>query len=167
MKNRLAVFLFMLGILLIQETTAQKKKIYNPRANANEQISDAINKARIEKKHVLVMVGGNWCSWCVKFDKFVTGDYAVSEYLDQHYILVHVNYSKENHNYRTLQELGFPQRFGFPVFVVLDEKGQRLHTQNSVYLEKDGGYDEEAVLNFLKHWSNDALNPANYEKDKN
>ena len=49
---------------------------------------------------------------------------------------------------------GYAQRFGFPVFIILDGKGGRVHTQNSAYLE-DGkkSYDPEKVLDFLEQWS--------------
>ena len=60
-------------------------------------------------------------------------------------------------------QLGYPQRFGFPVFIVLNEKGERIHLQNSEYLE-DGkkSYSHEKVLAFLEMWTPRALNPAMY-----
>ena len=62
-----------------------------------------------------------------------------------------------------LARLNFPQRFGFPVFVILDGKGNRIHTQNSAFLEKGESYDRDHVLRFFKNWSPAALNPANYK----
>ena len=61
-------------------------------------------------------------------------------------------------NSKTLAKLGFPQRFGFPVFIILNEKGERIHTQSSEYLE-DGksSYDKKKVMGFLQMWSPDAL----------
>ena len=73
---------------------------------------------------------------------------------------LHVNNSKENKNAATLARLGHPDRFGFPVLVILDDKGQRLHTQDSGLLEKDGGHDPEAVYRFLYLWRPDALHSA-------
>ncbi len=80
------------------------------------------------------------------------------------YVIVHVNYSKENENEALLAELGYPQRFGFPVFIVLDDKGTRLHTQNSGYLEEGKGHSKEKVMEFFKNWSPEALDPKSYEK---
>ena len=48
-------------------------------------------------------------------------------------------------------------RFGFPVFVILNEKGERVHTQNSAYLEKGEGYSEKEVVSFLNLWNKKAV----------
>ncbi|MEZ5199543.1 MAG: hypothetical protein R2764_25155 [Bacteroidales bacterium] len=79
------------------------------------------------------------------------------------YIFQLLNYSKENKNLDILAGLEYPQRFGFPVIVILDSEGNRLHTQNSAYLEKEKSYDEKLMVEFLKQWSPAALNPENYK----
>jgi hypothetical protein len=81
-------------------------------------------------------------------------------------VVLHVNYSPENRNEKVLAKLGYPQRFGFPVFVILDAKGDRLHTQNSGYLEEGQGHSPKLVAEFLKQWSPGALDPANYKDGK-
>jgi len=48
-------------------------------------------------------------------------------------------------------------RFGFPVFVVLDEKGKVIHIQDSSFLEEGQGYDREKVLRFFKNWTPKAM----------
>jgi len=73
-----------------------------------------------------------------------------------------LNHSRENKNLDLLADFKYPQRFGFPVLLVLDSDGHLLHTQNTVFLEKEKSYDEKTVLNFLKHWSPAALDPNNY-----
>ena len=51
-----------------------------------------------------------------------------------------------------------PARFGFPVFVILDNEGNYLHTQNSSYLEEGKGYDVKKVVDFLSKWTKKSLN---------
>jgi len=78
-------------------------------------------------------------------------------------VVVKVNYSPESKNEELLAKLDFPQRFGFPVFVILDAKGDRIHTQNTAFLEEDGSYSKKKVMQFFKQWSPAALDPDNYK----
>lgn len=139
------------------------QKIYHPKEDAAKMIKNAVNKAKKENKHVLIQAGGNWCGWCILFDKTVRETPALKKALQDNYVTYHLNYSKENTNKAAFKSLGFPQRFGFPVFIILDGDGNRIHTQNSVYLEKGKGYDTERVIDFLNHWSYKALNPDSYQ----
>ena len=141
--------------------------LYHPEADAKAEIAAAVKKAGKEHKNVLLQIGGNWCSWCLRFNKLVTGTDSLNNYQNANYVVVHVNYSKENMNERLLAELGYPQRFGFPVFIILDDKGNRLHTQNSGYLEEGKGYSGTKVLEFFQNWAPAALDPKSYtEKTK-
>ncbi len=154
------LILFFLTISLLSQ--AQESPIYNPNADAKADIEKAVNLAKAEGKHVFLQIGGNWCVWCRRFHQFTENDAAISQYVADNYVVVKVNYSKENKNLDLLQELGYPQRFGFPVFVVLNADGERIHTQNSAYLEEDGGYSQSKVLSFFKQWSPAALDPSLY-----
>jgi thioredoxin-related protein len=139
-------------------------KLYNPAADAKAEIAEAVKKAAQEHKNVLLQIGGNWCIWCIRFNDLVTHDADLNKYVRANYVIVHVNYSKENTNDKIMADLGYPQRFGFPVFVVLDSKGNRIHTQNSEYLEDGKGHSKEKVLEFFQNWSPEAIDPKTYDK---
>ena len=49
-------------------------------------------------------------------------------------------------------------RFGFPMFVVLDEDGRVIHIQDSSFLEEGQGYNQEKVLRFFKNWTPKVVN---------
>ncbi len=150
--------------LLISATTfAQEVKLYNPAANAAADIKAAVAKARAENKYVLIQAGGNWCTWCIEFARFAKADQKIDSVIKASYVWYHLNYSQENQNKAVFKDLGYPQRFGFPTFIILDGNGDRLHTQNSEYLE-DGkkSYEKNKVQAFLEMWSPKALNPAMY-----
>ncbi|HKJ44030.1 MAG TPA: thioredoxin family protein [Sunxiuqinia sp.] len=153
-------------ILIICTTTlfAKGVHIYNPNADAESAIQKAVKEAKTEGKFVFLEIGGNWCPWCVKFHHFVDDNQEIKNYVDQNFVVVNVNYSKENKNLEVLKELGFPQRFGFPVFVVLNDEGNNIHIQNSAYLEDGDGYSPQKVLTFFKQWSPAALDSKNYGK---
>ena len=160
MKQFLTLLFFAISLV----AQAQVEPIYNPEADAQTDINTAVEQAAKEGKHVFLQIGGNWCVWCHRFHQFINDDAEISEYVTANFVVVNVNYSKENKNEKVLKDLGFPQRFGFPVFVILDAKGSRIHTQNSAYLEAEGGYDKSKVLGFFKQWSPAALDPKTYEK---
>jgi thioredoxin-related protein len=161
--KKIIAFLFLLNLsfcLVAQD----KPKIYNPQANAASDIAAAVTLADSLGKHVFLQIGGNWCPWCIKFNKFCLNDAEIDSLFRSDYVVVHVNYSSENKNLDVMKTLGYPQRFGFPVFVILDGKGNRLHTQDSGLLEKGDSYDRNKILTFLQNWSPKALKPENYSK---
>ena len=161
MKTLLAILL-QLVFFTSMNGQEDNPQIYNPNAVAGAEIKAAAIKAKSEGKHVLLQIGGNWCPWCIRFHKFVHDDTQIDSLLKADYIFQLVNYSKENKNMDILAQLGYPQRFGFPGLIILDGNGNRLHTQNSAYLEKEKSYDREKVLEFLKHWAPAAIKPENY-----
>ena len=165
MKKLILVFVatFMLANVAAQE---KETKLYNPEADAKVDIKKAIAKAKKEGKHVLLQVGGNWCGWCILFDKKVKANDTLSVPLKSNYVSYHLNYSQENMNEDVLAKIGYPQRFGFPVFVILDGNGKRLHTQNSAYLEEGRGHSTRKVLDFFNAWSPKAIDPASYKPRK-
>lgn len=139
-------------------------KLYDPSANVEKDVTAAIAKAKKEKKHVLIIIGGNWCSWCFKFHWFVHNDSSLNKMQETNYVVYHLNYSKENKNLPYLKKLGYPQRFGFPVFIILDSNGNQIHTQDSGLLEKGSSYDPEKVKTFFYNWSPAAFNDSLYKE---
>ncbi len=147
-----------------QVNAQEKAAICHPERNAFEQVKQAEITAKKEGKHVFLIIGGNWCRWCRMFDTFSKAELSVDSAFNVNYVVEHINYSKENKNDSLMQLLEFPQRFGFPVFVIIDTNGKRLHTQSTGYLEQGEGYDKEKVIEFLNQWTPEAMNPANYKK---
>ena len=131
----------------------------------SSKFPEAVKEAKEENKNVFIEIGGNWCIWCARFNDFITKDEKIDSLVKADYVVYHMNYSKENFNARLLAKYGYPQRFGFPVFLVLDENGRLIQTQNSWYLE-DGkkSYDHDKVIEFFTDWSPSALDPKQYKE---
>ena len=140
--------------------------IYDPTVDAQQAIKKAVSQAKKEHKNVLLQIGGNWCIWCTRFHNFVAANDTLKNLQESYFVTVHVNYSPDNKNEKVLAGLDYPQRFGFPVFVVLDENGNRIHTQNSGYLEEGKGYNSGKIREFFGQWSPAAIDPATYRKDE-
>ena len=158
------IFSLLFLIIILKNSFAQQTKIYDPWADAPKDIAAAIKKAKAENKYVLIQAGGNWCGWCIEFDRFSKADANIDSVIKASYVVYHLNYSTDNINKKTFATYGYPQRFGFPVFIILDANGNRLHTQTSEYLE-DGkkSYNKNKVQSFLELWSPRALNPKMYD----
>lgn len=162
--SNMKLITILLFLVFVQLSFSQAPKVYDPSADAKFAIKKAVTEADSLKKHVLVIVGGNWCPWCLKLNKFLFEDEVLDSIVKVNYIVVKVNYSKENMNLDILKSLDFPQRFGFPVLLVLNTAGARIHTQDSGFLESDETYDRKKMTSFLNNWSFHALMPENYVK---
>ena len=158
-------FLISLVLLIsLKSFAGDTAKLYNPSANVKKDVADAGAKAKKKRKNVLLEVGGNWCIWWYRYDGFVKADTALNRITNENYVVYHLNFSPENKNLDYLKSLGFRQRFGFPVFFVLDAAGNRLHTQDSGLLEKEKSYDKSKVKTFLQAWSPKALDAKSYKE---
>ena len=165
-KLALVLFAFIaISVSAVAQDNQPAKKepvtIYNPKANAKADIDAAVAKAKKAGKHVFIQVGGNWCSWCILFHKMVDATPELKDYLNNNYETVLVNWSPENKNEAVLKKLGYPGRFGYPVFLILDGNGKLIHTQNSAYLEEGNGHSVKKITEFLKNWNYAALQPEN------
>jgi len=138
-------------------------KIYDPEADAAIEVKMAVTNAKSMEKNVLVMIGFNECPWCIKLNKYVLEDPQIDSLINANYIWIKVNYSKENKNLDIMKDLDFPQRMGFPVIVILNKQGNRIHTQNTWYLEEGKSYDKKKLMNFLKEWNVDAMKESSYK----
>ncbi len=159
------ILLFVATLFVCLNAHAQSKDtahLYNVNDNAEKEIAVAIKKAKAEHKFVLVQGGGNWCSWCKRFSITVANDAKLDSIVNADFVVYHLNYSQENKNEKVYAKYGYPQRFGFPVFIIIDDKGNRIHTQNSEYLEEGKGYDKDKIADFFEAWSPAALDPKNY-----
>lgn len=131
--------------------------LYDPDADARADIKKAIIKAKKEHKNIMLQIGGNWCIWCIRFHHLLETNDTLNTLLNNHFVFVPVNYDQHNKNDALWAELGYPQRFGFPVFVILDENGKEIHIQNSAYLEEGRGHSPAKVAGFLKYWTPEAV----------
>ncbi len=169
MSKTFHTVLLSLALSLTVTVNAQTtlKKVYDENINPVEQIDQAVAKAKTFGKFVVCQVGGNWCPWCLRFANFISADTAISNVIDKNFVYIHVNYNPRKSEgaekamlaKRMLERLNSPARFGFPVFVVLDDEGKVIHIQDSSFLEEGSGYSQEKVLRFFNSWTPRAVKP--------
>ena len=152
------VLLLLMTVIFALNIHAQLPKVYNENINQMTQIDEAISKAKQANKFVVCQLGGNRCPWCLRFADFITKDAAISKIIADNYVYIHVNYHpRKSAPEGMLKRLGYPQRFGFPVFVILNGDGKVVHIQDSSLLEEGQGYSPKKVLSFFKHWTPNAV----------
>lgn len=161
MKRHLLVTAIAALLALTASAQSDLKKIYDENTDPVEQIDKAVRQAKKEGKFVISQVGGNWCRWCLMFADFVEKDAELTQFIDENFVFIHSNYNpRERAGEKTLEmlkKLGNPERFGFPVFVVMDQTGKVIHTQDSSFLEEGNGYSRDKVVRFFQNWTPEAV----------
>jgi thioredoxin-related protein len=124
---------------------------YDPHRNAARDIQDAVAEARRTGKRVLLEVGGEWCGWCHRMDRYFEESPKLLELRERNFITVKINFSPANENKKVLS--AYPEIQGYPHIFVLDNDGKFLHSQNTGELESGKSYDLERFIAFLKKWA--------------
>jgi thioredoxin-related protein len=117
-----------------------------------DAVMDLNHAAKIaDGKKILVIAGGEWCSWCHILNKFIHSNTEVSKLLYETFVVLKVNYSEENMNQEFFEK--YPKIKGYPAFIILDSNKQYLASQDTSKLELGKSYSKDAMLSFLKKWN--------------
>jgi thiol:disulfide interchange protein len=133
------------------ESSPYTVNVYDPKRVAEDDLNATVVKAKAERKHILIHVGGDWCGWCKLMTKYFHENEKVAESLSKNFLIMKVNYSEENRNEGFLGK--YPKIHGYPHLFVVDSSGKLLHSQNTADLEEGKGYNESKVLAFLSKWA--------------
>ncbi len=123
---------------------------YGEDRSVEEDLKMTIARASLEKKRILLQVGGDWCGWCKLLTAFVEKNEPVRASLDRNYLLMKVTYTPKQPNEAFLSE--YPKIKGYPHLFVLDADGKLLHSQDTEPLEEGNGYNLDRLLAFLDEW---------------
>ncbi len=157
---RIAVSLLLFGLCVpvaVAQQHAAARDTYrpvtrfDPARDAARDINDAVIEAERTGKRILLDVGGDWCIWCRRLDSLFVRRPDLEKFMDANYVVVKVNYSKENKNEMVLSR--YPKVAGYPHYFVLASDGSLLHSQDTGALEAGKGHDPEKVMAFLKAWA--------------
>lgn len=136
------------------EEKAKLPKPYDSKADAQADINKLVAQAKKEGKNIMIQAGGNWCIWCLRFNQYVQTTPELKKIVDKNYLYYHLNYSPDNKNEKVFSQYGNPgEKFGYPVFIVLDKTGKMIHVQQSDVLEEGKGYSLEKTKTFFNQWA--------------
>jgi thioredoxin-related protein len=157
--KKITLFVLALFLLGVSASYSQNKDSSGTKSagrfdvtrDPESDLAKAINEARHSNKKILIDVGGEWCIWCRKLDKFFEENSDAAKYMHKHFVVMKVNYSKENKNEKFLSK--YPKITGYPHIFILDKKGALLKSKDTGELESGDHHDKGKVLAFLKEWA--------------
>ena len=153
-KSLLPVLFILLSSLSIaqQPNSLESERVkFDPSRNPKSDLKNAIALAEATNKRIILDVGGEWCIWCHRLDKFFEENADIKNFMKENFVVVKVNYSPENKNEKFLSK--YPKIPGYPHLFVLDKNGKFLHSQDTGKLESGKGYSKDSVMTFLKTWA--------------
>lgn len=155
MKHIVGFLFFLLSIIPLMAQATDSLPKFDPSRNPFDDLEVAIKQAEQLNKNIMLDVGGEWCIWCHRIDAFMHNNKEIKNLLDENYIVVKINFSKENKNEEFLSQ--YPKIEGYPHFFVLDSTGKLLHSQNTGDLEEGKDYDKAKFVEFLKKWKTNKI----------
>lgn len=150
MIKYIIILSLLLNISFSFSQTEKKEAGFDPSRNPFEDLKITVEQAQKSNKRIILDVGGEWCIWCHRIDAFMHNTEEVKSLLEENFIVLKINYSKENKNEKFLSQ--YPAIDGYPHFFVLEKDGTLLHSQNTGDLEKEKDYDKEKFIVFLNQW---------------
>ena len=146
------------GLLLggqpVQAGESTALPVYSQRYDpARDPFPDGIAALQLAKqtnRRVLIEIGGDWCSWCVAFDRFLDEHPLVRVRLHDTFVVLKVNFSEQNDNAEFLET--FPDIRGYPHMFISESDGSIVHSQDTTEFLNEGKYLEQLVMQFLERW---------------
>jgi thioredoxin-related protein len=137
-------------VLCLALSAWTRHKVYDPDRDPARDLAVAKVEAAQHGKKILLSLGGNWCSWCLAFDRFLQENPSVKQHWDDAFVTVKVNISDENPNEKFLA--GYPRVSALPLFLVLNSDGALVSQQRTGVLEDGKTYSQDRVLEFVRQW---------------
>ena len=117
--------------------------------NPRQDIRAAAATAR--GRHILVELGGQWCTWCLTLDRYLESQTEVEAAFSRSFVVVRVNVSTQNPNSAFLS--AFPTPEHYPHFIVLNAEGAYLGSQATEPFREGAGYSAEGLITFAQEWA--------------
>ena len=147
---------FIAATLLFSLTVSAAKdlptysKIYDDTRDPAVDARAAIKLAGETNRHVLIEIGGNWCTWCHKMDAFFEENPDVYQALHETFVLLKVNVSDSNENEKFMSAM--PPVLGYPHMYVSTGKGKLVLSKDTADFLNSGSYSREQFMAFFNEW---------------
>jgi len=124
---------------------------YDPKRDPDKDLAAAEAEAKTSNRYIIVIVGGDWCSWCHIMDDFFHDHRDVTALREKNYVLMKLNMSRENENRAFLSR--YPKIRGYPHIFILDADGKLVQSQPTNVLEDGRTYNVKRFKKFLEEFA--------------
>ena len=136
---------------LVPESRNEMVDHYDPQRDPEKDLAMVSAEAKVSQRNILVVVGGQWCSWCHVMDTFFREHPDLTMLRDKNYVSMKVSMSQENPNKRFLSR--FPYIHGYPHIFILDANTKLIKSQPTNELEEGDGYNAERFRKLLDQFA--------------
>jgi thioredoxin 1 len=131
---------------------ATAQMIYDPRANPNAAIEQALKAAKADHKRVLLDFGADWCPDCQVLAQLFD-DPHVKPFLDAHYHVVRIDVGRWDNNLDVANRYGNPIEKGIPAVVILDADANTITSTAGGELANARTASANDILTFIQQWA--------------
>lgn len=140
----------LLAALFVTAPGQTRSAGYDPARDPARDLEVVVKQAQQEGKRILLVIGGEWCSWCHALEAYLKDNEDVRTEWAKHFVTLKVNFSPENQNRSFLGR--YPLIPGYPHIFVLESDGRFLHSQGTAELESGRSYSKEKMMQFIDRW---------------
>jgi thioredoxin 1 len=135
----------------VLDSVSARADLYPADADAKKEIGEAISRAAVEHKRVLLIFGANWCYDCHVLD-YALHDGDAGKILSENFLLVHVDIGEGEKNPDLLKTYKIPLDKGVPAVAILSGDGRLLYSSGDGEFEAARKMMKKDLLAFLKRW---------------
>ncbi|MDH5394355.1 MAG: thioredoxin family protein [Gammaproteobacteria bacterium] len=125
-------------------------QVYSAGSNPFEDGRKALALAKDTDRRVLIEVGGEWCQFCHRLDRFIQNNEDVAARFYNAFVVLKVNYSDENKNTKFLS--AFSGINGYPHIFITENNGKVLHSTGPAELSENGKHSRQKFFDFIDRW---------------
>ena len=128
-----------------------KTDIYPAGADAAAEINHTLERARIERKRLLLIFGANWCYDCHVLDRALHEGEA-GKTVSEGFLIVHIDIGEGEKNPELVKAYRIPLNKGVPAVAVLDSEGKLLYSSGDGEFEAARQMMKKDLVAFLRRW---------------
>ena len=124
---------------------------YDEKADAQQQVSEALTEGRRTGKHIALVFGANWCPDCHALDVAMRQT-DLAALLSKSFVVVKVDVGRMDKNVDLARKYGVPLRRGIPAMAVVDSSGKLLFAQDQGQFASARRMSFDSIKAFFEQW---------------